>query len=199
MWECPAALKKGEKGSIYSHGSKTSRLTRNLAEDRLSCPLGRMNRPLTGQQTVCQSDCQTDWQTDLQAGQTGQDRLNRPPRAVEPPPDNPSDLTASLTGRLQIRSQRGQRPVELPPRTSSAGLDQRVLERKPQLSCPGASSAGYGQRGPQLKLKFNCSWKFNSAEVQLSWKAQLQLNKLNTAEVKFSWKAQLQLKKFSCF
>jgi hypothetical protein len=49
-----------------------------------------------------------------------------PPRAVEPPPDNPGDLTASLTGRLQVRSQRGQRPVELPPRTSSAGLDQRV-------------------------------------------------------------------------
>jgi hypothetical protein len=38
-----------------------------------------------------------------------------PPRAVEPPPDNPGDLTASLTGRLQVRSQRGQRPVELPP------------------------------------------------------------------------------------
>jgi hypothetical protein len=59
----------------------------------------------------------------------------------------------------------GQRPVELPPRTSSAGLDQTVLERKPQLSCPGASSARYGQRGPQLKLKFSWSWKFNSAEV----------------------------------
>jgi hypothetical protein len=49
-----------------------------------------------------------------------------PPRAVEPPPDNSGDLTASLTGRLQVRSQRGQRPVELPLRTSSAGLDQRV-------------------------------------------------------------------------
>jgi hypothetical protein len=49
-----------------------------------------------------------------------------PPRTVEPPLDNSGDLTASLTGRLQVRSQRGQRPVELPPRTSSAGLDQRV-------------------------------------------------------------------------
>jgi hypothetical protein len=69
--------RREREGSIYSHGSKTSRLTRNLAENRLSRPLGRLNRPLTGQQTVCQSDCQTDWQTDLQAGQTGQDRLNR--------------------------------------------------------------------------------------------------------------------------
>jgi hypothetical protein len=33
---------------------------------------------------------------------------------VEPPPDNSGDLTASLIGRLQVRSQRGQRPVELP-------------------------------------------------------------------------------------
>ena len=115
-----------ERGSIYSHGSKTSRLTKNPAENRLNRPLGRLNRPVTGQQSVYQSDCQTDWQTDLQAGQTGQDRLNHPPRAVEPPPDNPDDLTASLTRKLQVRSQRGQRPVELPPRTSSAGLDQRV-------------------------------------------------------------------------
>jgi hypothetical protein len=99
MSECSAVLKKRERGSIYSHGSKTSRLTKNPAENRL-------NRPLTGQQSVCQSDCQTDWQTDLQAGQIGQDRLNRPPRAVEPPPDTPGDLTASLTGRLQIRSQK---------------------------------------------------------------------------------------------
>jgi len=68
MSECSAVLKKRERGgSIYSHGSKTSRLTKDPAENRL-------NRPLTGQQTVCQSD----WQTDLQAGQTGQDRLNRP-------------------------------------------------------------------------------------------------------------------------
>jgi hypothetical protein len=42
---------------------------------------------------------------------------------VEPPPDNPNDLIASLTGRLQVRSQRGQRPVELPLRTSLVGLD----------------------------------------------------------------------------
>jgi hypothetical protein len=101
----------------------------------------------------------------------GSDRtgpVEPPPRAVEPPPDNPGDLTASLTGRLQIISQRGQRPVELPSRTSSAGLDQRVLERKPQLSCPGASLAGV-------------------------W------SKRSTAEVEVSWKAQLQLKKFSCF
>jgi hypothetical protein len=49
-----------------------------------------------------------------------------PSRAVEPPPNNSGDLTASLIGRLQVRSQRGQRPLELPPRTSSAGLDQRV-------------------------------------------------------------------------
>jgi hypothetical protein len=62
MCKCAAALKKGVEGSIYSQGSKTSRLTRNSAEDRL-------NRPLAGQQTVCQSDFQTDWQTDLQAGQ----------------------------------------------------------------------------------------------------------------------------------
>jgi hypothetical protein len=48
---------------------------------------------------------------------------------VEPPPDNPGDLTASLTGRLQVRSQRGQRPVELPPRSSSAGLDQSLGEK----------------------------------------------------------------------
>jgi hypothetical protein len=41
-------------------------------------------------------------------------------------PDSSDDLFASLTGRLQIRGQRGQRPVELPLRTSSAGLDQRV-------------------------------------------------------------------------
>jgi hypothetical protein len=59
MCKCSAALKKGGEGSIYSHGSKTSRLTRNPTENRL-------NRPLTGQQT------------DLQAGQTWQDRLNRP-------------------------------------------------------------------------------------------------------------------------
>jgi hypothetical protein len=139
-----------------------------------------------------------------------------------------ASLTARLTGKLTCRRVRqvrtgwtapwhpwwpdcqsdwqtadqkseGQRPVELPPRTSSVGLDQRVLERKPQLSCPGASSAGYGRRGPQLKLKFSWSWKFNSAKVQLCWKAQLQLKKLITTEVKFSWKAQLQLKKFSCF
>ena len=116
MSECSAVLKKREReGSIYSHGSKTSRLTRNLAENRLNRPLGRLNRPLTGQQTVCQSDCQTDWQTDLQAGQTGQDRLNRPPRAVEPPPDTPGDLTASLTGRLQIRSQRVRDQLSCPP------------------------------------------------------------------------------------
>jgi hypothetical protein len=63
MCKCSVALKKGGEGSIYSHGSKTSRLTRNPAENRL-------NRPLTGQQTVYQSDWQTDWQTDLQAGQT---------------------------------------------------------------------------------------------------------------------------------
>jgi hypothetical protein len=62
-----SSIEEEREGSIYSHCSKTSRLTRNLAENRLS-------RPLTGQQTVCQ----TDWQTDLQAGQTGQDRLNRP-------------------------------------------------------------------------------------------------------------------------
>jgi hypothetical protein len=63
MCKCTTALKKGVEGSIYSHGSKTSRLTRNPSENRL-------NRPLTGQQTVCQSDCQTDWQTDLLVGQT---------------------------------------------------------------------------------------------------------------------------------
>ena len=79
MSECSAVLKKRERGgSIYSHGSKTSRLTKNPAENLLNRPLGRLNRPLTGQQSVCQSDCQTDWQTDLQAGQTRQDRLNRP-------------------------------------------------------------------------------------------------------------------------
>ena len=78
MSECSAVFKKRERGSIYSHVSKTSRLTKNPAENRLNRPLGRLNRPLTGQQTVCRSDCQTDWQTDLQAGQTGQDRLNRP-------------------------------------------------------------------------------------------------------------------------
>jgi hypothetical protein len=70
MCKCAAALKKGVEGSIYIHGSKTRRLTRNPAENRLNCPLGRLNRPMTGQQTVCQSDCQTDWQTELQAGQT---------------------------------------------------------------------------------------------------------------------------------
>jgi hypothetical protein len=70
MCKCTIALKKGVEGSIYSHGSKTSRLTRNPAENRLNRPLGRLNHPLTGQQTVCQSDWQTDWQTDLQAGQS---------------------------------------------------------------------------------------------------------------------------------
>jgi hypothetical protein len=62
MCNCTTTLKKGVEGSICSHGSKTSRLTWNLAENRL-------NRPLAGQQTICQSDCQTDWQTDLQTGQ----------------------------------------------------------------------------------------------------------------------------------
>jgi hypothetical protein len=109
MSECSAVLKKRERGgSIYSHDSKTSRLTKIPAENRL-------NRPPTSQQSVCQSDCQTDWQTDLQAGQTGQDRLNRPPRAVEPPPDTPGDLTASLTGRLHIRSQRVRDQLSCPP------------------------------------------------------------------------------------
>jgi hypothetical protein len=55
-----------------------------------------------------------------------QHRLNRPGGAVEPPLTAPGDLYPSLTGRLQIRGQRGQRPAELPLRTSSTGLDQRV-------------------------------------------------------------------------
>jgi hypothetical protein len=69
MCKCTTALKKGVEGSIYSHDSKTSRLTWNPVENRLNRPLGRLNCPLTGQQTVYQSNCQTDWQTDLQAGQ----------------------------------------------------------------------------------------------------------------------------------
>jgi hypothetical protein len=114
MCKCTSALKKGVEGSIYSHGSKTSRLTWNPAENRLNRPLGRLNRP---------------WQvsrlsTSLTSKLTY--RLVRLTRPVEPPPDNSGDLTASLTGRLQDRSQRGQRPVELPLRTSSVGLDQRV-------------------------------------------------------------------------
>lgn len=148
-------------GSIYSHGSKTSRLTKIPAENRLNRPLGRLNRPMTGQQTVCQSDCQTDWQTDLQAGQTGQDRLNRPPRAVEPPPDTPGDLTASLTGRLQI-------------------ISQRVRD---QLSCPQdqfswSRPESFGEKTPaQLPWgKFSWVWSERSiaeVEVQLELKVQL--------------------------
>jgi hypothetical protein len=41
-----------------------------------------------------------------------------------------------------VRGQRGQRLVELPLRTSSTGLDQRVQERKYQFNCPEASSTG---------------------------------------------------------
>jgi hypothetical protein len=69
MCKCSATLKKGVEGSIYSHGSKTSHLTWNPAEDRLNRPLGWLNHPLAGQQTVCQSNCQTNWKTDLQTGQ----------------------------------------------------------------------------------------------------------------------------------
>jgi hypothetical protein len=77
---------------------------------------------------------------------------------VEPPPDNSCDLTASLTSRLLVRSQRGQRPVELPPRTSSAVLDQRVFRRKnPSSTARRQVQLEYGQRGPQLKLRFSWS------------------------------------------
>jgi hypothetical protein len=52
------------------------------------------------------------------------------------------DLSVSLIGKLLVRDQRGQRPVELPRKTSSTALDQRVQERKPQFNCPEASSTG---------------------------------------------------------
>jgi hypothetical protein len=136
----------------------------------------RVVEPPPDRSVDCLPDWLPDWLADWPAG--GLDRSG----PVEPPPDTPGDLTASLTGRLQIRSQRGQRPVELPPRTSSAGLDQRVLERKPQLSCPGASSAGvWSKRSTaeaevQLELKAQLSWsptqlKSSAAaeEAQHSW------------------------------
>jgi hypothetical protein len=63
-----------------------------------------------------------------------------------------------------VRGQRGQRPVELPRKTSSTGLDERVQEIKPQFNCPEASSTGvWSERftvevGVQLELrKLNCS------------------------------------------
>jgi hypothetical protein len=63
-----------------------------------------------------------------------------------------------------VRGQRGQRPVELPRKTSSTGLDQRVQETKPQFNCPEASSTGvWSERFTvevevQLELrKLNCS------------------------------------------
>ena len=127
-------------GSIYSHGSKTSRLTKNHVENRL-------NRPLTGQQTVCQSDWQTDWQTDLQAGQTGQDRLNRP-------------LT-SWTGL-------DQRVLERKP--SSAALGQVQLGMVREVHSWSWSSAGV-ESSTQLKSssaeKLSCSWR-SSSQLKLS-------------------------------
>jgi hypothetical protein len=69
------------------------------------------------------ADWRADWPTDWSSWPTPVE----PPRgAVEPPLTAPSDLFASLTGRLQIRGQRGQRPTELPLRTSSTGLDHWV-------------------------------------------------------------------------
>jgi hypothetical protein len=62
MFKCTIALKKGWRVLFIVKAKKTSHLTKNPVENRL-------NRPLAGQQTVCQSDCQADWQTDLQAGQ----------------------------------------------------------------------------------------------------------------------------------
>ena len=124
------ALGREVGGSIYRWSSKLAVWADFSAWDRLNRPLGRLNRPLTGQQTVCQSVCQSDWQTDAQTDRrlvkVDQNRLNRPGGAVEPPLTAPGDLFASLTGRLQIRGQRGQRPAELPLRTSSTGLDQWV-------------------------------------------------------------------------
>ena len=156
-------IKEEREGSIYSHGSKTSRLTRNLAENRLSRPLGRLNRPLTGQQTVCQSDWQTDWQTDLQAGQTGQDRLNRPPpRVVEPPPDTPGDLTTSLTGRLQIRSQRVRDQLSCPQDQFSWSRPESFGEKTP-AQLPGG--------------KFSWVWsKRSTAEVEFQLELKVQLS-----------------------
>jgi hypothetical protein len=60
-----------------------------------------------------------------------------PPRAVEPPPDNPDDLTASLTGRLQVRSQRDQRLVELPPQDQFSWSRPESLGEKTPAQLPG--------------------------------------------------------------
>ena len=114
-----------------------------------------MNRPWQAWQPVCQSNWQTDAQTDRRLVKVDQNRLNRPGGAVEPPLTAPGDLFASLTGRLQIRGQRGQRLVELPLRTSSTGLDQRVQERKYQFNCPEASSAGVWSKRFTAEVEFS--------------------------------------------
>jgi hypothetical protein len=61
----------------------------------------------------------------------------------------------------------------------------------------------YGQRGSQLKLKFNFRWKSSTTAE----KAQLQLKKLNLAKkaqlqlkkFNYSWRSSMQLKKLNCF
>jgi hypothetical protein len=153
--------------SIYRWGSKTSRLADCSAWDRLNRPLGRLNHPWHVRQTICQSDCQTNWQTDLQADQVDQTGWTTP--------DTSSDLFASLTGRLLVRGQRGKRLAELPLRTSSNVLHQRVWERKPQLNCPETSSAGVWSKRFTVEVEFSWSWESSTVveTAQLSWKAQL--------------------------
>jgi hypothetical protein len=102
-------IEEERESSIYSHGSKTSRLTRILAENRLNRPL----TPLVTWLPVWLADC-----------------------------------------RSEVR---GTETSWAAPQDQFSWSRPESFGEKTPAQLPGASSAGYGQRGPQLKLKVQLS------------------------------------------
>ena len=150
---------------------KTSRWADFSAWDRLNLPLGRLSLPWQAWQPVCQSDWQTDAQTDRRLVKVDQNRLNRPGGRL----NRPWQLLATCLPvwladcRSEVRGVRDQ--LNCPSGPVQPVLTSEFRRENPSSTARRQVQLVYGQRGSQLKL--------SSAEVQPSWKAQLQLNKFS--------------------
>jgi hypothetical protein len=153
-----SSLEEGVWGPIYSHGSKTSRLTLDPAWNRLNRPPRAVEPSL-----ACQADCLPVWLADWPAVWPGWlDRLNRTIGAVEPPltslatclPAWPADCWSEVRG---VRDQ-----LNCPSKPVQLVLTREFRRENPSSTARRQVQLVYGQRGSQLKL--------NSAGVE---KAQL--------------------------
>jgi hypothetical protein len=173
MWVCSAALKRGVWVLFIVTAQKLAVWARTPSKIGWTAPgrSGRLSASLTVRLTGRLTHSLT--------------RLTKP---VEPPlitlatylPVWLVDCWSEVRGvRYQLNCPSG--PVQLV-------LTREFRRENPSSTARRQAQLVYGQRGSQLKLKFSWSWE-SSTIVE---KAQLQLKKFNSAEVHLSWKAQLQ-------